>query len=95
MRAPVLTFAKYLLIPTIINLILTYYLLRHLLRHEFARARKGFRDLIDFEAAVQKDVLKDGRFAKLSISITTLTIAAIFLVNFLEEARGWNVLWNC
>ncbi|MGA2462345.1 MAG: SLC13 family permease [Candidatus Bathyarchaeia archaeon] len=85
MRAPVLTFAKYLLIPTIINLILTYYLLRHLLRHEFARARKGFRDLIDFEAAVQKDVLKDGRFAKLSISITTLTIAAIFLVNFLEE----------
>lgn len=86
MRAPVLTFAKYLLIPTMINLLLTYFLLRHLLRHEFARARKGFRDLIDFEATVERDVMKDGGLAKLAISITSVTIAAIFLVNVLEEA---------
>ena len=86
MQAPVLTFAKYLLIPTIINLLLTYYLLRRFFGREFAKARKNFRELIDFEATVQKDVLKDSRMAKLAISITLLTIVSIFLVNFLEEA---------
>jgi len=86
MRAPVLTFARYLLIPTIVNLLLTYYLLRHQLRNEFAKARKGFRDLVDFEASTQKDVMKDGGLAKLAISVTCLTIAAIFLINILEEA---------
>ena len=86
MQAPVFTFAEYLLAPTIINLLLTYYLLRRFFRRDLVKARKNFRELIDFEATVQKDVLKDGRLAKLAISITTLTIAAIFLVNFLEEA---------
>ena len=86
MRAPVLTFARYLLLPTIVNLILTYFLLRHMFGREFAKARKNFRDLIDFEATVQQEVMKDSQLAKLAISITCLTIAAIFLVNFLEEA---------
>ncbi len=86
MQAPVLTFAKYLLIPTIINLVLTYYFLRRSFRRDFVNARKNFRELIDFEATVQKDILKDGRMAKLAISITVLTIVGIFLVNFLEEA---------
>ena len=85
MRAPVLTFAEYLLIPTIINLVATYYLLRYFLRHEFVRASKSFRDLIDFEAAVQKETIKDNRLAKLAIAITSLTIASIFLINFLEQ----------
>jgi Na+/H+ antiporter NhaD/arsenite permease-like protein len=85
MRAPVLTFAEYLLVPTIVNLIATHFLLRYLLRHEFVRARKSFRDLIDFEAAVQKETIKDSRLAKLAIAITSLTIATIFLVNFLEQ----------
>lgn len=86
MRAPVLTFATYLLLPTAINLILTYCLLRHLFNREFAKSRKNFRDLIDFEATVQQDVMKDNRLAKLAISITCLTIAGIFAVNFFEEA---------
>ena len=86
MQAPVLTFAKYLLIPTIINLVLTYYFLRRSFRRDFVNARKNFRELIDFEATVQKDILKDSRMAKLAISITVLTIVGIFLVNFLEEA---------
>lgn len=86
MRAPVLTFAKYLLVPTIINLVLTYYLLRRWFRSDFVNARKNFRELIDFEASVQKDTLKDERLAKVAISITILTIVGIFVVNFLEEA---------
>ncbi len=85
MQAPVLIFAKYLLVPTLINLLLTYYLLRRSFRREFAKARKNFRELIDFEATVQREVWKDSRLAKLAISITALTIAAIFLVNLLEE----------
>ena len=85
MQAPVLTFAKYLLVPTIINLLLTYCLLTRFFGREFAKARKNFRELIDFEATVQKDILKDTRLAKLAMSITVLTIVGIFLVNFLEE----------
>ena len=85
MRAPVLSFAEYLLVPTIINLVATYILLRYLLRHEFASARRNFPELIDFEAAVQKEVIKDRRLAKLSVAVTSLTIVAIFLVNVLEQ----------
>ncbi|MGP8070648.1 MAG: SLC13 family permease [Candidatus Bathyarchaeia archaeon] len=86
MQAPVLTFAKYLLVPTVINLALTYYLLRRFFKRDLVKARKNFRELIDFEATVQKDGLKDSRMAKLAISITALTIVGIFLVNFFEEA---------
>jgi Na+/H+ antiporter NhaD/arsenite permease-like protein len=85
MQAPVLTFAKYLLAPTIVNLVLTYCLLRHFFKRDFVGARKNFRELIDFEASVQKDFLKDDRLAKLAVSITILTIVGVFLVNFLEE----------
>jgi Na+/H+ antiporter NhaD/arsenite permease-like protein len=85
-QAPVLTFAKYLLIPTILNLLLTYYLLRRFFGAEFVKARKNFRELIDFEASVQEDAMKDIRLAKLAVSITLLTIVGIFVVNFLEEA---------
>ena len=86
MQAPVLTFAKYLLVPTVINLALTYYLLRRFFKRDLVKVRKNFRELIDFEATVQKDGLKDSRMAKLAISITALTIVGIFLVNFFEEA---------
>ena len=86
MRAPVLTFAEYLLIPTIINLLVCYYILRRFFRYEFTNARKNFKELIDFEATVQKDILKDNRMAKLAIAITALTIVGIFLTNFLQEA---------
>ena len=87
MRAPVLSFAEYLLVPTIINLVATYILLRYLLRHEFAKARRNFPELIDFEAAVQKEVIKDRRLAKLSVAVTSLTIVAIFLVNVFEQGE--------
>ena len=86
MKAPVLAFAEYLLVPTLVNLVATYCVLRYLLRHEFVRARKSFRDLIDFEATVQKDAIKDSRLAKLAIAITSLTIVSIFIVNSLEQA---------
>jgi Na+/H+ antiporter NhaD/arsenite permease-like protein len=86
MQASVLVFVKYLLVPTLINLLLTYYLLRWFFRREFVKARKNFRELIDFEATVQKPVMKDSRLANLVISVTIMTITAIFLVNFLEEA---------
>jgi Na+/H+ antiporter NhaD/arsenite permease-like protein len=86
MQAPVLVFVKYLLVPTLINLLLAYCLLRWFFRREFVKARENFRELIDFEAAVQKSVMKDNRLAKLVIVVTIMTIAAIFLVNFLEMA---------
>ena len=85
MQAPVFAFARYLLIPTIVNLGLSYFLLRYLFKHDFVDARKNFHELVEFEATVQKDVLKDVRMAKLALLITGLTIVGIFIVNFLEE----------
>ena len=85
MRTPVLTFAEYLLVPTVVNLLVICYLLGHLLRHEFVTARKSFRDLIDFETTIQEERIKDKRLAKLAIAVTCLTIASIFLVNLFEQ----------
>ncbi len=85
MPAPVITFARYLLVPTLLNLIATYFILKLLFGKELEKARPGFDELIVFEAAVMKNnETKQRGFGRLSLAVVLLTLGSIILVNVLE-----------
>ena len=84
--APVITFTLYLAAPAIVNLLITYLILRHIYRNEFLKAREGFIQLVDFEAALKDSRITDRNLAKETIAILGLTMAGILFVNILEMA---------
>ncbi|MGQ9781321.1 MAG: SLC13 family permease [Nitrososphaeria archaeon] len=50
--ASVITFVLYLILPTLVNLSLTYLILKRIYRREFLKAREKFTELISFEASL-------------------------------------------
>jgi Na+/H+ antiporter NhaD/arsenite permease-like protein len=84
MPAPVITFLIYLTVPTIINLIITYFILKYLFRSEFRKANESFIDLVDFEASTKDSKITDNNLAKQTVLILVLTVAGIVFVNILE-----------
>jgi len=79
--APVIGFGRYLLIPTLLNLVATYLVLRFLFRAEFSKVRDAFD-----QTKLHQDTsgIKDSRLANLSLTVVLLTLALILIVNLLE-----------
>jgi len=84
MPAPVITFLVYLAAPTMVNLFLTYLILRSVYRKEFLRAHQGFTQLIDLESSLKESRITDHDLGRRTIAILALTIAGIVFVNILE-----------
>jgi Na+/H+ antiporter NhaD/arsenite permease-like protein len=84
MPAPVITFVQYLALPTFANLFLTSLIVMWVYRGELRLARRNFTQLIDLEASLKESRVTDQALAKQAISLLTLTVAGIVLVNVLE-----------
>ena len=82
--APVITFILYLILPTIVNLFVTYLLLRRIYRSEFLKAREKFTELIRFEASMKDSGIEDSGFARKTLIILSLTVSGIVIINVLE-----------
>jgi len=80
--APVIGFASYLLLPTLLNLGATYLLLRVLFRKEFHKPGSKFENVALLEEGGRRAT--DRRLARLSVSLVVFTLALILAVNLLE-----------
>ena len=78
--APVIGFASYLLLPTLLNLGATYLLLRVLFKKEFKSGGKF--ESVTLEEGGRRS--PDSRLARLSVSLVVFTLALILAVNLLE-----------
>jgi len=79
--APVIGFASYLLLPTLLNLGATYLLLRVLFKKEFNKSGGKFESVTLEEGGTRSP---DKRLARLSVSLVVFTLALILAVNILE-----------
>jgi len=82
--APVITFVLYLILPTLVNMFLTYLILKRIYQREFLKAREKFTELISFEASIKDSGIEDRSFARKTLVILSLTIFGIVLINVLE-----------
>lgn len=82
-RAPVFSFARYLLIPTLVELLVTYALIRRLFHRETDRAPASF---VGAKERLADDGPKDPRLAKVAVGATVMTLALIIAVNALQSA---------
>ncbi len=89
--APLITFAYYLVMPALVNLLLTYLILRFWFRKELAKARPRFQEIIRSEVALRKNLIRDSKLAKLVIIVSILTISGVIISN-LAEMFGYNTL---
>jgi Na+/H+ antiporter NhaD/arsenite permease-like protein len=81
MSAPVFVFARYLVVPTLVELLAGYLLLRYLFAPGMTSAA-----LENAKAQLAEDPVRDPRLARVAISATILTLALIILVNALQAA---------
>jgi len=79
--APVIGFAHYLLLPTLLNLAATYLLLRLLFRKELSKPGAVFEKTTLVQAGTR---VHGRRLARLSVSLLVFTLASILAVNLLE-----------
>lgn len=79
--APVIGFASYLLLPTLLNLGATYFVLRFLFRAEFTKARHVLKETRFLQETSR---ITDGRLARLSVALVVFTLALILAVDLLE-----------
>ena len=79
--APVIGFASYLLLPTLLNLGATYLLLRVLFKKEFHKPGAKFEKVTLLE---EGRPASDRRLARLSVLLVVFTLALILAVNLLE-----------
>jgi len=84
MPTPLITFISYLAVPTMVNLFLTYLILRLIYRNEFLKARKNFIELIEFEASLEESKAVDRNLARCTTITLALTVAGIVAINILE-----------
>jgi Na+/H+ antiporter NhaD/arsenite permease-like protein len=77
--APVFTFARYLLIPTLLELLCGYLLL-----HRLYGRRLSASALDGAKAQLEDDPIRDPKLARVAIACTVLTFALIILVNLLQ-----------
>jgi len=84
MPAPVITFAHYLLLPTLANLLLTSFIMMWFFRGEFRSARKNFTQPVYLEASLKESRVTDQKLAKQTLYLLTLTVAGIVLINVFE-----------
>jgi len=89
--APLITLAYYLAIPALINLFLTYLILKLWYKKELAKARPHFPEIIRSEIALRKNLIKDNKLARLTIIVSILTISGIIISN-LAEMFGYYTL---
>jgi Na+/H+ antiporter NhaD/arsenite permease-like protein len=79
--APVIGFASYLLVPTLLNLAATCLLLRVLFRKEFHKPGDKFEKVTQLDEGRRAG---NRRLARLSILLVVFTLALILAVNLLE-----------
>lgn len=94
-KAPLIVFTYYLFLPTVVNLIITYYIIKFFYSKELVKARKNFNEIVKAEIELRNFLIKDSNLAKLAIIISALTFSAIFLVNILEMfgIKILNISW--
>ncbi|MBI2649068.1 MAG: hypothetical protein HYW93_05395 [Thaumarchaeota archaeon] len=86
MSAPVVKFAYFLALPTVINLGITFLLFRFLYRKEFTTARSGFVELTALEAGIKEKPASDRRLGRVAVVIVVITMAGIVLANVFQAA---------
>jgi Na+/H+ antiporter NhaD/arsenite permease-like protein len=89
--APLITFAYYLVIPALMNLSLTYLVLKLWYKKELTKARAHFSEIIRSEMALRRSLIKDTKLAKLVVIVSILTIGGIIASN-LAEMFGYYTL---
>jgi len=86
-KAPFIYFLYFLVLPTILNIFVTYFVISRYFASYFKDIRENFREIIKFE--LKFIGFKDKFLAKSSISILSLTAILILIINFLE-LLGYN-----
>ena len=76
---PITSFLKFLAIPTIINLFLTYYILRIYFRKDLLQSSYS-----QGTTTLQDSLIEDPRLAKISVAILIVTIAGFFVSEMLQ-----------
>ena len=76
---PIASFLKFLAIPTIINLFLTYYILRIYFRKDLLQSSYSQGTM-----TLQDSLIEDPRLAKISVAILIVTIAGFFVSEILQ-----------
>jgi Na+/H+ antiporter NhaD/arsenite permease-like protein len=76
---PIASFLKFLAIPTIINLFLTYYILRIYFRKDLLQSSYSQGTM-----TLQDSLIEDPRLAKISVAILIVTIAGFFVSEMLQ-----------
>lgn len=76
---PIVSFLKFLAIPTIINLFLTYYILRIYFRKDLLQSSYSQGTM-----TLQDSLIEDPRLAKISVAILIVTIAGFFVSEMLQ-----------
>ena len=88
---PFITFTYYLILPTIINLFLTYVILKFWYRKEISKARSHFSEIIHAEIELRDHLIRDSNLAKLVVIVSILTISGIIAGN-VAQMFGYHVL---
>ncbi|MGB9728902.1 MAG: SLC13 family permease [Thermoprotei archaeon] len=89
--APLVTFTYYLIFPTLVNLFLTYLVLKLWYKKEISKAKAHFAEIIRTEMELRSHLIKDSNLAKLVVIVSILTISGIIFSN-VAQMFGYHVL---
>lgn len=83
-KAPFVTFLFYLSIPTILNLLILYYLLVFFFRKDLAEIKVGFKQKLEIISKANPNAHLQDKFSRLAVILSGATFFAIIIADILQ-----------